>query len=347
MIWTLVVFGISMYVLGKVAFPRIAEALDKRQQAIEESIDTAERTRGRGRASCSPSTASGSRRRASRPTRSSPARARPAEDARGARRSRTRQAQARGDDGADAPRHRGRDAPRDPGDPHRGRRPDGAGDREGHAQDARPTTTSGGSSRRRSPSSTSPPWPATERQLDRWRRSPRSTRARCSRSPRSRASSTTSASSSAQFADALDDDRELQVFFFSPYFSTAGEEGRARQGRRRTPTPVVLNFLELLIEKHRMPAIFRIRRALRRAVGAREQAAAGRDHLGGRARRGDRRADRRPHRRADRPQGRAVRATSTPTSSAASSCGSATRSSTPRSATASNNCASRSSAKAA
>ncbi len=45
MIWTLVVFVLSMYVLSKLAFPRIAEALDKRQQAIEESIDTAERTR--------------------------------------------------------------------------------------------------------------------------------------------------------------------------------------------------------------------------------------------------------------------------------------------------------------
>jgi F-type H+-transporting ATPase subunit b len=45
MIWTLVVFGLSMFVLGKLAFPRIAEALDRRQHAIEESIDTAERIR--------------------------------------------------------------------------------------------------------------------------------------------------------------------------------------------------------------------------------------------------------------------------------------------------------------
>ena len=45
MIWTLVVFVLSMYILSKFAFPRIQEALDKRQQAIEESIDTAERTR--------------------------------------------------------------------------------------------------------------------------------------------------------------------------------------------------------------------------------------------------------------------------------------------------------------
>src|SRR5881392_311714 len=45
MIWTLIVFGLTMLVLWKVAFPRIAEALDKRQRAIEDSIDAAERTR--------------------------------------------------------------------------------------------------------------------------------------------------------------------------------------------------------------------------------------------------------------------------------------------------------------
>ena len=45
MVWTLALFGVSMYILSKVAFPRIAEALDKRQKAIEESIDIAERTR--------------------------------------------------------------------------------------------------------------------------------------------------------------------------------------------------------------------------------------------------------------------------------------------------------------
>jgi F-type H+-transporting ATPase subunit b len=45
MVWTLILFGISMYVLRKLAFPRITEALDRRQHAIEESIETAERTR--------------------------------------------------------------------------------------------------------------------------------------------------------------------------------------------------------------------------------------------------------------------------------------------------------------
>ncbi len=45
MIWTLLLFGISMYVLAKLAFPRISEALDRRQRAIDESIDAAEHTR--------------------------------------------------------------------------------------------------------------------------------------------------------------------------------------------------------------------------------------------------------------------------------------------------------------
>jgi F-type H+-transporting ATPase subunit b len=45
MIWTLIAFGITLLILRKAAYPRIAEALDKRRRAIEESIDAAERTR--------------------------------------------------------------------------------------------------------------------------------------------------------------------------------------------------------------------------------------------------------------------------------------------------------------
>jgi F-type H+-transporting ATPase subunit b len=45
MIWTLLLFVISMYILYKVAFPRIVAALDRRQKAIEDSIDAADRTR--------------------------------------------------------------------------------------------------------------------------------------------------------------------------------------------------------------------------------------------------------------------------------------------------------------
>ena len=63
----------------------------------------------------------------------------------------------------------------------------------------------------------------------------------------------------AQFADALADNREMQLFFFSPYFSSAEKrEGIARAISGAEPE--LVNFLELLAEKHRMPVIFRIRR---------------------------------------------------------------------------------------
>lgn len=45
MIWTLLAFGITLYLLNKLAFPRIAEALDRRRQAIEDSITEAEQSR--------------------------------------------------------------------------------------------------------------------------------------------------------------------------------------------------------------------------------------------------------------------------------------------------------------
>ena len=61
-----------------------------------------------------------------------------------------------------------------------------------------------------------------------------------------------------QVAEAIADNRDLQVFLFSPYFSSAEK----RQGISRVVSgadPELVNFLELLAEKHRMPAIFRIR----------------------------------------------------------------------------------------
>jgi F-type H+-transporting ATPase subunit b len=45
MLWTLIAFGITYYVLSKLAFPRIATALDKRRKAIDESIEAATRTK--------------------------------------------------------------------------------------------------------------------------------------------------------------------------------------------------------------------------------------------------------------------------------------------------------------
>ncbi len=45
MVWTLLVFGITMVLLARLAFPRISEALERRQKTIEDSIDSAQRTR--------------------------------------------------------------------------------------------------------------------------------------------------------------------------------------------------------------------------------------------------------------------------------------------------------------
>ena len=61
-----------------------------------------------------------------------------------------------------------------------------------------------------------------------------------------------------QFADEVASERDLQMFFFSPYFSSAEK----RDGIERAVSGAeeeLINFLALLAEKHRMPAIFRIR----------------------------------------------------------------------------------------
>ena len=62
-----------------------------------------------------------------------------------------------------------------------------------------------------------------------------------------------------EFAEALSEDRTLQVFLFSPYFSSEEK----RDGVRKIVSDAdehFVNFLELLAERHRMPALFRIRR---------------------------------------------------------------------------------------
>jgi F-type H+-transporting ATPase subunit delta len=62
-----------------------------------------------------------------------------------------------------------------------------------------------------------------------------------------------------EFADALERERSLQVFLFSPYFSSEEK----KDGVKRIVTDAderLVNFLELLAERHRMPALFRIRR---------------------------------------------------------------------------------------
>ena len=132
MIWTLLAFFVTLLILRKFAFPRdLRGAGQARQRAIEESIETAERTQdgGRGAARGVPRAAQGGAHAGRRHRRCAPAR--PA-------RSHEREAHgpgpyaARGAARADPPRHRGRDPPRDPEIRARGRRPHGRRDREGH-----------------------------------------------------------------------------------------------------------------------------------------------------------------------------------------------------------------------
>jgi len=64
-----------------------------------------------------------------------------------------------------------------------------------------------------------------------------------------------------QFADAVGGNHDLQVFFFSPYFSSAEKVAGLKRAVSGASTEL-LNFLELLIEKQRMSELFRIRRQL-------------------------------------------------------------------------------------
>jgi F-type H+-transporting ATPase subunit delta len=62
-----------------------------------------------------------------------------------------------------------------------------------------------------------------------------------------------------KLADALEQNRDLSVFFFSPYFSSREK----KEGLERVlegADPMFVNLLKVLIDNHRMPVIFRIRR---------------------------------------------------------------------------------------
>jgi ATP synthase F1 delta subunit len=62
-----------------------------------------------------------------------------------------------------------------------------------------------------------------------------------------------------EFAAAVEEDRNLQVFLFSPYFSSV-EKKEGVASIVSDADERVLNFLQLLAERHRMPALFRIKR---------------------------------------------------------------------------------------
>ena len=102
-----------------------------------------------------------------------------------------------------------------------------------------------------------------------------------------------------EFADALDESRELQMFFFSPYFSTEEK----KDGLRKAVTGAdesVMNFLELLLENHRMPVDLPRAPRVRPPVAGGQQAPGRPDHERRGARSDGRRARRRRDRCADR-----------------------------------------------
>src|SRR5438105_319246 len=156
MIWTLLLFGLSMVILWKLAFPRISEALDRRQKAIEDSIEMAERTR------------------------------RDADELLAEYRERLREARDQAEQSAQV-----------------------------YARSLFEVAEEAGL------------LDVIREQLS-------------------------------QFVDALNENRELATFFFSPYFSTEEKKDglhRVIEGAE----DVFVSFLEALVERHRMPAIFRIR----------------------------------------------------------------------------------------
>ena len=242
MIWTLLAFIVTLYVLKRLAFPRINEALDKRQRAIEESIEAAERTR------------------------------READELLEEYRERLKEARAQAEEIVVRARKAAETAEREALEEAREKREElleqtrrdieaetqraleeirkevadltvlatekvtrKALDRRGPAAPRR-----GGAERARL---RGPGRRGADGTKLRWRRSPRSTRGRCSRRPRSSGKLDEIREELATFADAVDGSRDLQVFLFSPYFSTDEKKDglrRAIEGADET----FLNFLE-------------------------------------------------------------------------------------------------------
>ena len=237
MIWTLLVFVVTMCCCSRLAFPRISEALDKRQRAIEESIDTAERTREEADKLLAEYRERLKEARAQ--AEEIVQRARQAADsheheAQGARPGADR----RGPAAPSAKSRRRRERALD-GHPPRGRRPDDdcatekvtrktldrgrpAAARRGGAERARLLRLSSRRSARRE-------------QTDGGAR-PGICPRRCSRSHASRASSTSCASSSAQFADALEDEPRAGGLLLLALLLHRREAGGPRRGCSTAPT---------------------------------------------------------------------------------------------------------------
>ena len=304
MIWTLLAFGITLFLLNKLAFPRIAEALDKRRKAIEDSIEPPSRPSARP-TSCSRSTAPGCARRASRRTTSSSARARPrrgsADEAKAAATKQREELMAATRRDIEAETRRALE--------------------EIRKEVANLTVIATEKVTRKSLDAGRPPAPdrggaGRGRLLGAAPASEAAARLAMEEIAEVYARALFEAAKDddvldrvhdelGEFADALDEDRNLQVFLFSPYFSSEEK----KDGVRRIVSDAderLVNFLELLAERHRMPVLFRIRRIFdglwaeeNKLLPVTVTSATELDD-------GPRRGHRQAHRGADRPAGGAV-----------------------------------------
>ena len=262
MIWTLLVFGFTMYVLSKVAFPRIQEALDKRANLIRESIDEAEKTREeatkileeyRARLKEAREQADEIIARARKTAETTTAEA--AEQGREKREELL--AAARRDIEAETRRSL-----------ERIRKEVADLTVLTTEKVTRKTLDCGGSEAADRGGAGGGRLLQPERQ--RLRRSHRGGGELVEEIARVYARALFEAAMDkgkldairdqlGQFVDALNENREMQLFLFSPYFSSA-EKIEALKSAVTDAEPEFLNFLELLLEKGRMPVIFRIRR---------------------------------------------------------------------------------------
>jgi len=257
MIWTLLSFLVAFFVLRKWAWPAITEALDKRQRAIEESIDVAERTRADAQKILDEYRERLREARAqadeivARSRKAGEVHEREALEKAKIQREELLE-QTRRDIEAET-RRAIQEIRNEVADPH------GPRDREGHAQDARrgrseAARRGGAQGARLLLAQRGQPELAMEEIAQVYARSLFEVAQEHDRLDEVR-------DQIGQFSDALGESRDLQTFFFSPYFSTE-EKKKGLASALDGADPVVENFLALLIENHRMPVLFRVRREL-------------------------------------------------------------------------------------
>ena len=331
MIWTLVLFGFTMWVLEQGRVPE-----DRRGAGEAGERDPGEHRGGREAARRRPTSCSSEYRERLKEAREQAedivARARKAAEAAAA------EAAAEGKEkreelvAAARTRHRDRDPPLAGADPQGGRRPDRARHREGDPQVARRDEDHQRLVEEALAEVDFSALPARQRRAEYGEAASGGDRSRIRRGLFEVAKEDGKLDEIheqlGEFADALAENRDLQVFFFSPYFSSA-EKREGIANAVSAPTDELMNFLELLAEKHRMPAIFRIRERFdelwaeenkRLEVRADERRRSSTESWSSAS----------ATRSSARPTARStLRATSTRTSSAASCCASATWCSTP------------------